>query len=96
MPKYLVERKFDISITEETMPEIGTKSKKTIVMHFPDIVVWERSHVLVDDEGRVTTYCVYEAPDEGTVREHGEMLGFHDIVQIREIAGDVTPDDFPL
>jgi hypothetical protein len=96
MPKYLVERKFDVSITEDTMPEIGTKSKKTIVVHFPEIIVWEHSHVLVDEEGRVTTFCVYEAPDEETVRAHGDLLGFHDIVEIREIAGDVTPADFPL
>lgn len=96
MPKYLVERRFEISVTEETMPEIGTKSKRTIVEHFPDTIVWERSHVLVDDTGQVTTYCVYVAPDENTVREHSEMLGFHDIVEMREIAGDVTPDDFPL
>lgn len=96
MPKYLVERRFDVSVTPEGMPSVGEKSKRTIVEHFPDTIVWEHSHVLVDDEGRVTTFCVYEAPDEETVHRHSEMLGLHDVVSLREIAGDVSPDDFPL
>ena len=96
MPKYLVERVFDVSITAEGMPDVGSKSKRTIQEHFPSTIVWEHSHVLVDDEGRVTTYCVYEAPDEETVREHSALLGAHHIASVREIAGDVTPADFPI
>jgi hypothetical protein len=96
MPKYLVERRFDVSVTAEGMPKVGEKSKRTIVEHFPDTIVWEHSHVLVDDEGRVTTFCVYEAPNEEVVRQHAELLGAHDIASVREIAGDVTPADFPL
>jgi hypothetical protein len=30
------------------------------------------------------------------VRSHADQLGDHTIVAIYEIAGDVTPDDFPL
>jgi hypothetical protein len=30
------------------------------------------------------------------VRGHAEKLGMHDVVAIYEVAGDVTPDDFPL
>jgi len=30
------------------------------------------------------------------VREHAQRLGDHTIRTIYEIAGDVTPDDFPL
>ena len=96
MPKYLVERRFDVSVTSEGMPDVGTKSKRTIQEHFLGSIVWEHSHVLVDDEGRVTTFCVYEAPDQDTVFEHSKLLGLHDVVSVREIAGDVTPDDFPL
>ena len=54
MPKYLVERRFDVSVTSEGMPDVGTKSKRTIQEHFLGSIVWEHSHVLVDDEGRVT------------------------------------------
>ena len=61
---------------------------------FPQIV-WEHSHVTVDDEGTVRTFCVYEAPSEEIVRDHAALLGQHAIDSIHEIAGDVTPDDFP-
>jgi hypothetical protein len=43
----------------------------------------------------VHTYCVYAAPNEEIVREHGKKLGRHTIDALHEIAGDVTPDDFP-
>jgi hypothetical protein len=43
----------------------------------------------------VHTYCVYEAPDEASVLEHSRLLGKHTIEALHEIAGDVTPADFP-
>jgi hypothetical protein len=42
------------------------------------------------------TYCVYQAPDEETIRAHGKRLGKHDIDDVLVIAGDVTPADFPV
>jgi Protein of unknown function (DUF4242) len=56
---------------------------------------WEHSHVVVDDDGLVRTFCVYAAPDEETVRRHAAALSRHEIVALHEIAGDVTPADFP-
>jgi hypothetical protein len=50
---------------------------------------------VVDDDGLVVTYCVYEAPNEAMVREHSTRLGRHEIAGLQEIAGDVTPADFP-
>jgi hypothetical protein len=41
------------------------------------------------------TYCVYEAPDEETVRNHAVDLGRHTLDAVHEIAGDVNPSDFP-
>jgi hypothetical protein len=49
----------------------------------------------VDDDGTVWTYCVYEAPTEEMVRDHSRDLGRHTVETVREIAGDVTPADFP-
>jgi hypothetical protein len=54
------------------------------------------SHVVVDNAGIVKTYCVYDAPTEEIVRAHATELGLHDVEGVYEIAGDVTPDDFPL
>ena len=93
MPRYLIERRF--SIGEDQMPEVGRRSRRIATDHFPEIV-WEHSHVVVDESGIVKSFCVYEAPSEEEVRRHGEQLGQHDIVSVYELAGDVTPDDFPL
>jgi hypothetical protein len=92
MPRYLIVRNF--SVTENEMPAVGRRSKEIAVEQFPEII-WEHSHVLVDDDGLASTYCVYEAPDEETVRRHAIALGKHDYL-IREIVGDVSPADFPL
>jgi hypothetical protein len=43
----------------------------------------------------VHTYCIYEAPNEEVVREHSKKLGKHTLSEVHEIAGDVTPADFP-
>jgi hypothetical protein len=50
---------------------------------------------VLDSDGRPRSYCVYSAPSEQMVREHGQALGDHFIEEIFEIAGDVSPDDFP-
>ena len=92
MPRYMVVRIFDVG--ESEMPEVGTRSRKVIEESYPSIV-WEHSHVVVGADGRVVTYCVYEAPSEDVVREHASDLGKHTIESISEIAGDVTPADFP-
>jgi len=76
------------------MPEIGRRSRKVIEDKYPQIV-WEHSHVVVDDQGNVKTYCVYDAPDEEAVAEHAADLGRHSLEGVYEIAGDVTPADFP-
>ena len=92
MPRYLVVRTFDVG--EEEMPEVGSRSRKVIEESYPKIV-WEHSHVVVDEDGTVLTYCVYDAPDKEMVRDHAGDLGQHTIDDIHEIAGDVTPSDFP-
>jgi hypothetical protein len=93
MPRYLIERKFEVK--ESEMPEIGRRSKQIAEDSFPEIV-WEYSHVTVDGRGDVKTFCVYGAPTEEMVREHAKQLGFHEILALYEIAGEVSPADFPL
>jgi len=93
VPRYLVIRRFDVS--EDQMPEVGSRSRKVIEESYPKIV-WEHSHVVVDSEGKVKTYCVYQAPNEEAVRQHSVALGNHEVDTMYEIAGDVSPEDFPL
>jgi len=92
LPRYLIERTFTVSI--EAMPPVAARSKRIVSTAFPDIT-WEHSHVVVTDDGRVRTFCVYSAPDEEIVREHSKELGEHIIDVIHEIAGDVSPEDLP-
>ncbi|HEX6490364.1 MAG TPA: nickel-binding protein [Gaiellaceae bacterium] len=92
MTRYLVIRRFEVGT--EQMPAVGLRSRELAEESFPDIT-WEHSHVVVDDEGTVRTFCVYDAPSEEIVRAHSRMLGKHTIDELHEIAGDVTPADFP-
>ena len=92
MPRYLVVRSF--SVGETDMPIVGRRSRILTEEDFTSIT-WEHSHVIVDETGSVRTFCIYMAPDEMTVREHSKALGQHTIDELLEIAGDVTPADFP-
>jgi hypothetical protein len=92
MPRYLLIRSFEVG--ESQMPTLGRRSREIIEDEHPEIT-WEHSHVVVDDEGLVHTDCVYDAPDEGVVLAHGKKLGRHTIDAVHEIAGDVSPADFP-
>jgi uncharacterized protein DUF4242 len=93
MPKYVIQRTF--SIGEDRMPDIGRRSRQIIEDQFPE-VTWLHSHIAVDEEGHVRSFCVYEAPDEETIHRHAKALGDHIVDGVFEIAGDVTPEDFPL
>jgi hypothetical protein len=93
MPRYLIARSFDVG--EPQMPAVGRRSRQIIEDELPEIT-WEHSHVVVDDEtGKVRTFCVYAAPNEELVLEHSTRLGQHQVDWLYEIAGDVTPADFP-
>jgi hypothetical protein len=93
MPRYMIERQFHVG--EDQMPSVGRRSRKIAEDQYPEIT-WEHSHVVVKDDGRVKTFCVYAAPSEEVVQRHANELGQHTIDAIYEIAGDVTPADFPL
>jgi hypothetical protein len=39
-------------------------------------VRWIRSYVLQEDDGRLGTYCIYEAESPEAIRKHAEASGF--------------------
>jgi hypothetical protein len=92
MPRYMIVRSFEVG--EGQMPGVGRRSREIIEQDLPEIT-WEHSHVVVDDVGKVRTFCIYGAPNEVVLREHARRLGQHEVDSIDEIAGDVTPADFP-
>ena len=93
MPRYLVERTYTVNMDE--LPTVATRSKSIGHHKYPEIV-WEHSHVVVGSDGVPKSFCVYDAPSEEIVREHAQQLGDHYVETLWEIAGDVSPADFPL
>ena len=92
MPRFLIERTYTVDLEE--LVTVATRA--TAIGHrFPE-VVWEHSHVVLGESGTPRSFCVYSAPNEEMLRHHSSTLGHHFIDAIYEIAGDVTPDDFPL
>jgi hypothetical protein len=92
VPRYLIERSFTVSFEE--MSPVGPDAKRLLKERFPDIS-WEHSHVVVGKDGKVRSFCIYEAPDEAMVRAHALLLGWHTVDVIHEIAGDASPGDYP-
>jgi ligand-binding SRPBCC domain-containing protein len=72
----------------------AARSKVLIQEQFPDIT-WEHSHVVTSPDGEIRSFCIYEAPTAELVHEHAGALGAHHIAAIHEVAGDVSPADFP-
>jgi hypothetical protein len=94
MPRYLIERVWD-PMDEPERASTGPRSKRILSENEQfSPVVWEHSHVVMDDDGTLKTYCVYASPNTDLIREHAEMLGEHTIERIYEIGGDISPDDF--
>jgi hypothetical protein len=93
MTRWLIERVWD-PIEEEEMSAKGPLSKKILEDDQFSSVVWEHSHTVMDEDGRLKTYCIYSSPDTDLIRQHARLLGDHSISHIYEIGGDISPADF--
>ena len=94
MPRFIIQRNFG-PIDDEAMRAVGEDSHRIIEEQTTDIV-WEVSHITSDENGVITTFCIYQAPTEDRIREHATLLGRHTITALYEIGGDVSPQDFPI
>ena len=72
MPKFVIEREIPGAgnLSDAQLREISQKSVNVLKAMGPQIQ-WLHSYVTGDK-----VYCVYLAPDEETVREHGRRGGF--------------------
>jgi hypothetical protein len=91
--RYLIERVWDPMEEEESAAK-GPLSKRILEDERFSPVVWEHSHTVMDEQGRLKSFCVYSSPNTDLIREHSRMLGDHRIDHIYEIGGDISPDDF--
>ena len=89
MPRYLVERLFD-DISDDDMLAAAIRSDTVRQSDFPDLS-WEHTYVCVEDDGSITTFCIYVAPDEASIRRHGAAFGSHVVGRIWEIVDDMSP-----
>jgi hypothetical protein len=55
--------------------KIGAKSAKVGNEEMADRVRWIRSYVVKEPDGRLGTFCVYEARDPESIREHARRTG---------------------
>jgi Protein of unknown function (DUF4242) len=94
MPRYLIERVWD-PLEESEMAAKGALSKQILSENdqFAGIT-WEHSHVVMDEDGQVKSFCVYFSPGTELIREHSKLVGDHSIKGIYEIGGDISPADF--
>jgi Protein of unknown function (DUF4242) len=94
MPRYLVERAWT-ALEEEEMAKKGHLSKHILTENAQfSPVTWEHSHVVMDEDGQLKSFCVYSSPNTDLIREHAELLGDHTVRGIYEIGGDISPEDF--
>ena len=72
MPKFVIEREIPGAgnLSDAQLREISQKSVSVLKAKGPEIQ-WLHSYVTGDK-----VYCVYLAPDEETIREHGRRGGF--------------------
>ena len=94
MPKFLIDRNFS-KITEDQLAGFARDSKRIAIDRFHD-VVWHHSHVVIDPDGVVHTFCIYSAPTEARIREHAAAFGGHNIDWISVIADDVDPEEIAV
>jgi Protein of unknown function (DUF4242) len=53
----------------------GAKSAKIGNEEMPDRVRWIRSYAVKEPDGRIGTFCIYEAQDPESIREHARRVG---------------------
>jgi hypothetical protein len=94
MPRYVIERAWT-ALEEEEMAAKGPLSKRILTEdeRFSP-VTWEHSHVVMDEDGQLKSFCVYSSPNTELIREHAALLGDHTVAGIYEIGGDISPADF--
>ena len=62
-----------------------------------DRVRWIRSYVVHEPDGRIGTFCIYEARDGDSIREHARRVGmpgdeFHKVATTVVVRSDAAKD----
>ena len=86
MPKFVIEREVPGAgqLTDAELQSIAKRSVGVLRQLGPEIQ-WVESYVTGN-----SLYCVYVAPDEEMVREHGRMGGFP-VTRVSQVAHIIDP-----
>ena len=74
MQLYIIRRQSAWSNVAE-LETAGAKSARVGNEEMPDQVRWIRSYVVNEADGRIGTFCIYEAKDGAAIREHARRVG---------------------
>ena len=61
--------------TASELEKAAARSARVGNEEMPDRVRWIRSYVVQEPDGRIGTFCVYEAADGESIREHARRVG---------------------
>jgi hypothetical protein len=90
MPKFLIEREVPGAgqLTPMELQSLARRSVGVLRQLGPDIQ-WVESYITGNN-----LYCVYVAPDEEMVREHGRLGGFpvNRVTQVQQIIDPTTAE----
>lgn len=86
MPKYLIERQLPGAgeLSAAKLEEISRTSNDVLAGMGPSIQ-WVQSYL-----GPDAIYCIYIAPSEEAIREHGRRGGFP-VTRVTELVGAIDP-----
>lgn len=74
MQLYVIRRPSAWANAEE-LKVVGARSGKIGDEEMSDRVRWIRSYVVEEADGRLGTFCIYEARDPASIREHARRVG---------------------
>jgi hypothetical protein len=74
MDRYVIRRPSAWASLEE-LEAAGAKSAEIGDAQMPDRVRWIRSYVVRESDGRIGTFCIYDAQDPESIREHARRAG---------------------
>jgi hypothetical protein len=74
----------------------GASSARIGEEEMPDSVRWIRSYVVEEPDGRIGTFCLYEAADGAAIREHARRVGmpgeeFYPVAETVIVRADPAP-----
>ena len=93
MQLYVIRRPSAWADTAEVQ-DCAALSARVSDEEMPDRVRWIRSYVVNEPDGRLGTFCIYQARDEASIREHAGRVGMPGD-DFRRVAATVVIRDDP-